>query len=325
MTRPDDADPLVRRARELARELAPQALADAIARAQEQASTRLTELLSEAIVAEALAQHRAPSPRPAAPPAPAGPVVLYAYGITAADLPVPGAADGVPAGEGVELVPDGDLGLLVSRVDPAALRVDPDDLSETGRLATLARRHDAVVRAAVAGGAVLPLRFGTAVPDEEAARRLLREHAETARAQLRRLGDGREWGVRLVRSLGPAEDVPAPAAARAELTGTDYLTRRREALRRREDAAREAAEGADRLQESLAPHAAETLRRGGAAGSSLLLDVAYLVRPDAEATFLAEAERLAAELKRDGLELELSGPWPPYSFASLDPGGGDGS
>ena len=55
--------------------------------------------------------------------------------------------------------------------------MDADDLSETGRLAVLARGHDAVVRAAVDAGPVLPLRFGTVVADEDGARRLLRKHA----------------------------------------------------------------------------------------------------------------------------------------------------
>jgi hypothetical protein len=58
----------------------------------------------------------------------------------------------------------GDLALLVSPVSPDDLRIDEDDLSENGRLATLARGHDAVVRAAAALGPVLPLRFGTVVP-----------------------------------------------------------------------------------------------------------------------------------------------------------------
>jgi hypothetical protein len=187
----------------------------------------------------------------------------------------------------------------------------------------LARGHDAVVRAAVPAGPVLPLRFGTVVADEDGARRLLREHAATARERLDRIGDAREWGVRLVRSL--TEQEPATTGPREELSGTEFLTRRRQALRERDDAAQAARVAAESLEAALAPHVTESLRRGGAPGSSLLLDVAYLVPPGSEAGFLAEAERLGADLRPSGLSLEVTGPWPPYSFATLTAGGPDGA
>ena len=51
--------------------------------------------------------------------------------------------------------------------------------------------------------------------------------------------------------------------------------------------------------------------------TSLMLDVAYLVAAATEARFRADTDRLARELAGHGLLLELSGPWPPYSFATL--------
>jgi Gas vesicle synthesis protein GvpL/GvpF len=302
----------------LAEGMADDVLADALARAREQATARLADLLTDAIVARALVT--APS-RPAAESAPpaTGPTddhgeVLYAYGITSAGSSPPEDV-GVP----VELIRDDGLGLLVSRARPAELRVDADDLSETGRLAVLARRHDAVVRSAVGGSAVLPLRFGTVVPDEAAARRLLREHGPAARARLARIADAREWGVRLVRAL-PAE--PSAAGETDAATGTEYLSRRRTALREKDDAAREAAHCAELLEQALTPHAVQALRRGGSPGSSLLLDMAYLVPPAAEPGFLAAVDQLRADLAPQRLTVETTGPWPPYSFASLDEGTG---
>ena len=344
MTAPRGQDPVAR----IAADVAPEVLEVAVERAREQAATRLADLLTDAIIARALgaateqarpaaAPPAEPEPRPTdrpstpapvspgQPPASAG-LALYAYAISRADLRLPDDAPTLSAGQPVELVPDGDLGLLVSRVAPDELQVDAEDLSETGRLATLARRHDAVVRAAAADGPLLPLRFGTVVADEDAARRLLREHADVAREQLARVGDAREWGVRLVRSLEaePAPAGPASSADRPAASGTEYLSRRRQALQERERTAHDAAASADLLQEVLAPHATEALHRGGAPGSSLLLDVAYLVRPDAESGFLAAVERLTPELASHGLTVQLTGPWPPYSFASLTPGGPDG-
>jgi hypothetical protein len=223
-------------------------------------------------------------------------------------------------GARLERVPAGDLALLVSRVTPDELRIDEDDLSESGRLATLARGHDAVLRAAAVTGPVLPLRFGTVVPDEDAARRLLDEHAAAARAQLQRIADNREWGVKLVRRVGePVAAGPRPAE-RTGVSGTEYLARRRQALTEHDAAERTAAEAAALLEQSLAPHVRESLRRGGSTGSSLLLDLALLVPPEHESAFLAAAAELREQLEPDGLEVEVSGPWPPYSFAALEDG-----
>jgi hypothetical protein len=308
----------------LAREAAPEVLAAAVARARTQAEARLTDLLTEAIVARALA---AADPRAEAPPPEpvddAG-AALYAYAVTWADLHYPADGPALTTGRRIDLVREGDLGLLVSPVATSELEVDADDLSETGRLAVLARGHDAVVRAAADGGPVLPLRFGTAVPDEEGARTLLRTHAASVREQLRRIGTAREWGVRLVRTLAGAEPALAGGAQRDGLSGTEYLSRRRQALQREDDITRTAAQCAERLQDELSGHATESLRRGGSPGSSLLLDMAYLVPTETEAGFLDRVQHLTEDLEARGLTLEVTGPWPPYSFAALTPEGSDG-
>jgi hypothetical protein len=172
---------------------------------------------------------------------------------------------------------------------------------------------------------VLPLRFGTAVPDEEAARTLLRTHAASAAEQLRRIGTAREWGVRLVRTLAPgAEPALAGRLRTDDVSGTEYLSRRREELQRGDDLTRTAAEYAERLQDELSAHVTESLRRGGSTGSSLLLDMAYLVPTAAEAEFLGQVQQLTEDLEAHGLALEVTGPWPPYSFVALTPGGSDG-
>ena len=314
----------------IAADAVPDVLAAALNRAREQAVVRLADLLTDAIVAQALTGGVPAAAPPERPPERAsvdvahdGPAeALYAYGITPSGQRLPedvrALTDGAPI-EGVDL---GDLQLLVSPVRPDQLRIDEDDLSETGRLATLARGHDAVVRAAADAGPVLPLRFGTVVADEAAARRLLEEHGDSAREQLRRIDDTREWGVRLVRSLDAEPAAVGPRSGdRSGVTGTEYLARRRQALEQSGVAEAAAEKAAEVLQETLRPHVTEFLRRGGATGSSLLLDLAFLVRPDDEAGFLAAAAELGERFAPDGFGVEVSGPWPPYSFVSL--GGGD--
>jgi len=309
----------------IAREVAPEVLSAALARARTQAEGRLADLLADAIVARALAVAES-RPEEASPePEDAAGTALYAYAVTWADLRYPADGPALTTGRPIDVVREGDLGLLVSPVAPSELAVDADDLSETGRLAVLARGHDAVVRAAADVGPVLPLRFGTAVPDEEAARTLLRTHAASAAEQLLRIGTAREWGVRLVRTLAPgAEPALAGRLRTDDVSGTEYLSRRREELQRGDDLTRTAAEYAERLQDELSAHVTESLRRGGSTGSSLLLDMAYLVPTAAEAEFLGRVQQLTEDLEAHGLALEVTGPWPPYSFVALTPGGSDG-
>jgi len=316
--RPADDGELAR----LARAAAPDVLAEALRRAREDAVARLSALLTDAIVAAALAGTSPRTPEPAHAPAPAedGEEVLYAYALARAGLPLPEDLPALIEGTRVRQVTDAGLALLVSPVSPEQLQVDEDDLSEDGRLATLVRGHDAVLRAAADPGPVLPLRFGTVVANEDGARRLLREHAEAARAQLDRIDGTREWGVRLLRRLTGEPQLTGPTPRRAGMSGTEYLSARREALAAHDRAEQDTARSAARLEEVLAPHVTDVLRRGGSPGSSLLLDVAYLVPRDREAGFTAAVEALGEELHGDGLDVELTGPWPPYSFVSLDEG-----
>jgi hypothetical protein len=318
---PADDDALGR----LARAAAPDVLTEALQRAREDAVTRLSALLADAIVDAALTgPHTAGGPAPeSAPPSPPadGEQVLYAYALARSGLPLPEDLPALTGGASVRQVTEDGLALLVSPVTPEQLQVDEDDLSEDGRLATLVRGHDAVLRAASDLGPVLPLRFGTVVPSEEAAHRLVRERADAARAQLDRVDGTREWGVRLVRVLTGEPRTAGPQPRREEMSGTEYLSARRAALAERDRAEQDAARAAALLEDALAPHVTDVLRRGGSTGSSLLLDVAYLVPREREPGFRAEALALGEELRSAGLELELTGPWPPYSFVSLDEGG----
>jgi Gas vesicle synthesis protein GvpL/GvpF len=246
---------------------------------------------------------------------------LYAFAIIPA-RPVDLA--GVPGIDGeapLRIVQHGDLGLVVSRMHLDLMDdVSEDDLSETGALATLARRHDEVIRSVFEHGPVLPLRFGTVVADDDGARRLLEEQKGSARRRLAHLATHREWGVRLSRDdTGEQQDERADdASARREMTGTAYLASRREALQASQQAEQQTAAMTARAEDALGEHAVDVVRRGGGGpGSALLTDLAYLVPATSEESFLASAERLSGEVAGEGMLLEVTGPWPPYSFASL--------
>jgi hypothetical protein len=219
---------------------------------------------------------------------------LYAYAITR-DRQLDLAGPWLVGHRGLALVvAEVDLGLFAG--------LEFEEATEDSPLAVLARYHDAVVRTVFEHEPVLPLRFGTVLDSVDAAVRLLSARHDEALAWLDRVDGRREWGVRV------------RAAARAPmnlegLSGTAYLAQRRQRLADT-DAGRRAAET---LHRALTGQAAETTCRDGAGG--LLLEAAYLVDTAAEHDFRAEVERLTAEL---GLTAEITGPWPPYSFTTVE-------
>jgi hypothetical protein len=215
---------------------------------------------------------------------------------------------------GTRLLTGDGLSLIVAEVDltpfdeleanPAHWVAEP---SEDDPLVQLARRHDLVVRAVFEHHPVLPLRFGTVLRDEPAALRLLRNHHEEAGAWLDRVEGHREWGVR-ARLARPAE----PATVSTEgMSGTDYLTMRRARLAAAARTRRDGATSAAALDDALSRHAAETVHRARKS-TTRLLDAAYLVPAGTETVFHVETKRY------DELAVEVTGPWPPYSFVRLE-------
>ncbi|WP_018503864.1 GvpL/GvpF family gas vesicle protein [Parafrankia discariae] len=275
--------------------------------------------------------------------------VLYAYGIVPAGTDVSGLP-GLTEGTTVRAVTRGQAALVVSTIDPGLLRDVEEDLSETGRLATLARGHDQVLRELQDLAPVLPLRFGTVLPGESQAAVVLDDpHTELPRA-LDALRDAREWGFR-IDAAGPAEsptsDVPrstgagestratparrpprAAGAAQAGKTarpgaGTAYLSARRDELREEERRREETARLVEWTHRELLVHARDVARRPGR--PDRVFDCAYLVDRDEEEGFLDTAERLGPPLEEAGYVAAVTGPWPPYSFVQLTLGGDGGS
>ncbi|MFR9806761.1 GvpL/GvpF family gas vesicle protein [Pseudonocardia sp. RS010] len=234
-----------------------------------------------------------------------------------------GGAD-APAGPGVDderprLVAEGPLVAVVGTVreeefDEAALARAMEDLR---RIEALARAHHAVIVEAAGERPTAPLRLATVYRDDEAVARMLRERAAQFDAVLDRVTDRREWGVKIYVDAKP--DAPAEDPSPSGRPGTAYLLRRR-ADRDRGARAREQARAvADRIDETLAQVAAGAHRmtpqdpRLSGREQEMVLNATYLVDVAGEEEFRAALAGIEAE----GATVELTGPWPPFSFATL--------
>jgi hypothetical protein len=225
---------------------------------------------------------------------------LYAYAITrdhSSDL------------AGPHLITHRDLALVVADVDldrfaeiTAAMAESP---SEDSPLVKFVRRHDSVVRAVFDREPVLPLRFGTVLGSAEDAVTLLSARHDEVAAWLERVEGRREWGVRVRAATVPQQAVQRPEG----MSGTEYLAWRRWRL----TAVEQARDDALSLHRSLAARSADSTQRERPGDH--LLDAAYLVDVSDEGGFHDEAERRGAELD---LRVEVTGPWPPYSFTKVE-------
>src|SRR5436190_1786176 len=175
----------------------------------------------------------------------------------------------------------------------------------------VARHRAAPDAAALESGAVVPCRFCTVYRDEHDVRRFLAERADVLAAALARLDGCVELGVKAF-----AASTPGNAEATRAESGRAYLEARREEKQAREDLARSRAELVRDLHERLLAAAKDgvllDLQSRDASGrdSEMVFNASYLV----DVTSRFEAELTAAAGDYDGVQLEVTGPWPPYNF-----------
>ncbi len=238
----------------------------------------------------------------------------YVYGITAVAHPsLPEGMGGVgdPA-RPLRVLTQGELAAVVSDA-PEGLRPKRRELLA----------HQNVLSEIGAGGCVLPMRFGSVAPDDDAVTSVLAERADHYLERLRALDDRVEYNVKAnhveeavlhhVMALNP--EIRALAEANRQSGGGSYDDKIRlgemvaEAVK-----AREAEDGAA-LENALRGNAdAESV---GPESTGWLANVSYLVKRATAEEFLAAVEQVRTDMPH--LEIRLNGPLPPYSFVEPGP------
>ena len=273
----------------------------------------------------------------AATPLDASGLGWYLYGVVAAD-----EASSKPDAEGlavdpahdVELVVEGPLAGVASRVslqefDEARLA---DRLGDAVWLEEKIRAHEQVLDRVLRAASIVPCRFCTVYRGESELRRFLSERKEALQAALDRVHGQVEVGVkafvdrdRFVAGQATGNETIRQLQERAasKAAGTAYLEHRRleqlvsaEVERLRSSASRDIhsrllARADDGL--TLALQAPEVSGRD----NEMIFHGAYLVDA-AETEFEAALGSLAADYSDQGVEFELTGPWPPYNFVPTE-------
>ncbi|MET8289766.1 GvpL/GvpF family gas vesicle protein [Streptomyces sp. NPDC051639] len=195
-------------------------------------------------------------------------------------------------------------------------------LSDQREVERYARAHHDVVTAAAACCPTVPVPMATVYHGEQRARDALTKEADRFHAALERIAHHAEWGVKVYAPSSPPDEsihsaAPSGRHRPAPGAGLAYLDRKRGVQERRERKLQEALQAAESVDSEvgLLAAASRRLRPHGAQLSgdprTQILNATYLVA-DHRADELAGLTLSLSE--RTGLQIELSGPWVPYSF-----------
>jgi hypothetical protein len=217
-----------------------------------------------------------------------------------------------------------DISLVVADVAAGTYRAEAiearlSDLDWVGRCGTA---HHAVADALAAKHTIVPLRPFTLFSNETRAWETFAALAAQLEAALDQVSGKAEWVLRIGQP-DPARVTARSGSGRKPMpptSGTSFLAQKAAAKRSASELAARVRRDAAGVFEALADVADQSNERPPVPGTGLLLDAAFLVPERQTASFKRVLEAEAKGLLGDGCRVSLTGPWPPYSFVSLDSG-----
>lgn len=209
----------------------------------------------------------------------------------------------------------------LSEFGEQALRASLEDMAW---LEATARAHHAVIDALAREAPVVPMRLATVYSGDSTVREMLAARSDEIFEVLDRITSRSEWGVKAFAVAGTAGGADAGgsrAGGRSPGSGAEYLRRRRDQLSAQQQGRRQAVADAERVHDDLSRiavaarlHPPQAPQLTGTA-EPMVLNAAYLAG-DSEDGGVRQAVASLAE-QCPAVRLELTGPWPPYSFAEM--------
>lgn len=189
-------------------------------------------------------------------------------------------------------------------------------LSDLQWVSRAAVAHEAVIASLLPrSDAIVPMKLFTIfASDDRAIDQALSDWPRIERV-LRRVTDQVEWGVRL--SLDERRQSKSSGAGKAA-SGIDYLRAKRRIHTAAAERSRSQRRQVTATLRALSAVATDARPRDIANAPDdkrrLLMDAAFLVPRKRAVRFRTAVKRHARELARSGYRVQLTGPWPPYSF-----------
>lgn len=221
----------------------------------------------------------------------------------------------------LRVVEAGGLQAVVCDVDLDEFGEEPlrGHLEELAWVELMARAHHAAVCAVDAAGTTVPMRFATIYESDERVAGQIRKLRGALTEALDRVEGASEWSVKAYAAEAPSGEEEPPR----DESGAAYLMRKRRAAEVRRAAELEQEEVLVAVHRRLA-----TLANGArwlmpqdptltGRKEPMRMNATYLVPHSAAESFVEYATSALAD--RPELRVEVDGPWPPYSFAVLEP------
>jgi hypothetical protein len=256
-----------------------------------------------------------------APAGPSEPSVLWLYGV----IPE-GQAPPALGAIALETVHHHSLCALVESVPREAFtpEVLEQRLQSLEGIEGIARRHQAVLSAAMAIGTVIPARLCSLFSGADAVVEALASGEARFSAALERVAGCWEWGLKLscderrLRALLEATHPDLLARPVGATPGLSFLLEKKREARALELTAERIDEVADLVLDVISPAAEEIqvkpLPTNSTPGDLLALRLAALVERGGEEAFRAAISDAADEFGPEGFSFQVSGPWAPFSF-----------
>jgi hypothetical protein len=248
-----------------------------------------------------------------------GGTVIHAYGIVPGGECVALPETGI-GGAGVALLDGGSVAAVFSRLcsasyGDAAWHAHAEDATWLTEVAT---GHHAVLGRIIEDTDVLPLRLPAMYRDEAHLHAMLLTESRLFEAALAAVHDHVEWGVKIFFTGAPAS-APPPRPT----SGREFLMQRSNAAAERENARvrrRVRVQDAYAALADVARHSTTSAPQDPAISGRpepMLLNSAHLVCRRHRDLFFTAVSEVTERLASAGLVVEVSGPWPPYSFVDL--------
>jgi Gas vesicle synthesis protein GvpL/GvpF len=260
---------------------------------------------------------------------------LYAYGLVG-ETPEQLALLGIDKKSKVYVVAGRDIRVVVSKIDidtfQSQIKQSFSDFTITtahSGTQALLQAHEDVVDALMQNTTVVPFKFGTILKDEEAALQMLRDDEEKFKQLLIKFTGRAEWGLKVyadtqefTQHIAQTEpEFKDLEAQREKLSrGAAYLFGRKMEEELKNTVVALLARSTEAIFQELAKDAYEaklnkTLpQKLTGKKKEMILNTVYLVERAKVARFCRKGKRLRENYASLGLDLEVSGPWPPYSF-----------
>lgn len=195
-------------------------------------------------------------------------------------------------------------------------------------LGAIGYRHQDVMADLLKKTAIVPLRAFTLFSSEETLRAYLSEHRELLSKTLARLEGKQEWTLRI--ELEPnrwSEALTGRVASLRELQndiasaspGKAFLLRKKLDDEKKRASHKAEDELVNEIEQAvLAKLGCETVAESRQRRDGAFPQINVLLQRDEESVLQELREELSARYEHEGVTLALSGPWPPYTFATMN-------